>query len=194
MAYIFREMVRSRSRETSARGRKRRKGRFCSLRRQNWGKNEWPREGRRRYIDTCPRAPPEYRGLTRDHCEERWSLLSLINRPPTSPSFSSSCRGQIFHRVPVFPSIETSSPSFSSTLLPFLSFPSLLFLLFSTEGFNNFRGGGNVCENATSPRSVNERRRPLLRDVSSFFLAEKFTGWVGLIGGNRSFGNFLGGF
>lgn len=194
MAYIFREMVRSRSRETSARGRKRRKGRFCSLRRQNWGKNEWPREGRRRYIDTCPRAPPEYRGLTRDHCEERWSLLSLINRPPTSPSFSSSCRGQIFHRVPVFPSIETSSPSFSSTLLPFLPFLLFLFLLFSTEGFNNFRGGGNVCENATSPRSVNERRRPLLRDVSSFFLAEKFTGWVGLIGGNRSFGNFLGGF
>lgn len=191
MAYIFREMVRSRSRETSARGRKRRKGRFCSLRRQNWGKNEWPREGRRRYIDTCPRAPPEYRGLTRDHCEERWSLLSLINRPPTSPSFSSSCRGQIFHRVPVFPSIETSS---ASPLPCFLSFSSLLFPLFSTEGFNNFRGGGNVCENATSPRSVNERRRPLLRDVSSFFLAEKFTGWVGLIGGNRSFGNFLGGF
>lgn len=129
MAYIFREMVRSRSRETSARGRKRRKGRFCSLRRQNWGKNEWPREGRRRYIDTCPRAPPEYRGLTRDHCEERWSLLSLINRPPTSPSFSSSCRGQIFHRVPVFPSIETSSASFSSTLLPFLLFPSLSLVL-----------------------------------------------------------------
>lgn len=92
-------------------------------------KNEWPREGRRRYIDTCPRAPPEYRGLTRDHCEERWSLLSLINRPPTSPSFSSSCRGQIFHRVPVFPSIETSSASFSSTLLPFLLFPSLSLVL-----------------------------------------------------------------
>lgn len=64
------------------------------------------------------------------------------------------------------------------------------------RGIQQLSRGGNVCENATSPVSSKRKRE----DVH-FFETFPPSSWlssrslrVGLIGGNRSFGNFLDGF
>lgn len=118
MAYIFREIVRSR--ETSAKGKwkkKEKRGKIFPWEEDRTRSSKIPvkmnghllaRRGRRRYIDTCPRAPPEYR-VPWLNARPLWRKMKfVISHQPASTTdfaflFIISFPVQIFHRVPVFP-------------------------------------------------------------------------------------------